>query len=220
MKKILRISASLLLMALIACASAVTCFAGAVNTLKTTEKDGKVLFNGTVDSETLAVSLMVYDQSGENLVSIASAAVDDKNEYNIEMQLPKGIYLVKAADYNGGKFLEKAVTVGDTENKDVNDTEDLKQNEPTDNKTENTDTVSDTENKDVNNTEDLKHNESADNTTGNTDKLTVDNTEKTEETPKSPLTGDNSNIAVWVSLLFASIIVLSATAVLRKKNRA
>ena len=90
MKKILRISASLLLMALIACASVLTCFAGTVNALNTTVKDGAVLFNGTVDSETLAVSLMVYDQSGDNLVSIASAAVNDKNEYSIEMNLAEG----------------------------------------------------------------------------------------------------------------------------------
>lgn len=188
MKKLLRISASLLLMGLIACASVLTCFAGTVDTLNTTVKDDTVLFYGTVDSETLAVSLMIYDQSGDNLVSIASAAVDDKNEYSIEMQLPNGTYLVKAADYNGGKFLEKTVTVSDTENKVVNNTEDLKQNEPTDNKTE------------------------------NTDKLTDNNTEKKEEMPKSPLTGDNSNIALWFCLLFAGVIGLSATAILRKNN--
>lgn len=188
MKKILRISASLLLMALIACASFLTCFAGAVNTLNTTEKDGKVLFNGTVDSETLAVSLMVYDKSGENLVNLATAAVDDKNEYNIEMQLSEGTYVVKAADYNGGKFLEKTVTVGDTENNVVNDTEDLKQNEPTDDKSE------------------------------NTDNLTDNKTENKEETPIIPQTGDNSNISLWIYLLFASVIGLSANAVLRKKN--
>lgn len=120
MKKILRISVSLLLMGLIVCASAVTCFAGTVNTLNTTVKNDTVLFYGTVDSETLAVSLMVYDQSGDNLVSIASAAVNDKNEYSIEMNLAEGTYVVKAADYNGGKFLEKTVTVSKTENKNEN----------------------------------------------------------------------------------------------------
>ena len=187
MKKILRASVSLLLMALIACASFLTCFAGAVNTLTTTEKDGKVLFNGTVDSETLAVSLMVYDQSGENLVSIASAAVDGNNEYNIEMQLPEGTYVVKAADYNGGKFLEKTVTVGGESDNTQNKGDTSK---PTDNKTE------------------------------NTDNLTDNKTEKNEETPKSPQTGDDSNIFLWTSLLFASVIGLSATAVLRKKNKA
>lgn len=116
MKKLLRISVTLLLIGLIACMSALTCFAGTVNTLNTTVKNDTVLFNGTVDSETLAVSIMVYDKSGDNLVNIASAAVDSQNEYNIEMQLPDGTYLVKVADYNGGKFLEKTVTVGNTEN--------------------------------------------------------------------------------------------------------
>ena len=190
MKKILRISASLLLMALIACASFLTCFAGAVNTLNTTEKDGKVLFNGTVDSETLAVSLMVYDQSGENLVSIASAAVDGNNEYNIEMQLPEGTYVVKAADYNGGKFLEKTVTVGGESDNTQNKGDTSKPTETTDNKTE------------------------------STDNLTENKTEKNEETPKSPQTGDNSNIFLWTSLLFASAGGLSATVMLRKKNKA
>lgn len=176
MKKILRISVSLLLMGLIVCASAVTCFAGTVNTLNTTVKNDTVLFYGTVDSETLAVSLMVYDQSGDNLVSIASAAVNDKNEYSIEMNLAEGTYVVKAADYNGGKFLEKTVTVGgeNTKTQDKDDT-----SNPTDNKTENTDGI-----------------------------------------PKSPLTGDNSNIAIWISLLFASVIGLSATVMLGKKNKA
>ena len=122
MKKLLRISVVLLLMCLIACTSVLTCFAGTVNTLNTTVKNDTVLFNGTVDGETLAVSIMVYDKSGDNLVSIASTAVDGKNEYNIEMQLSHGTYLVKVADYNGGKFLEKTVTVGNTENKDENNT--------------------------------------------------------------------------------------------------
>lgn len=177
MKKILRISASLLLMGLIACVSALTCFAGTVDTLNTTVKDGTVLFYGTVDSETVAVSLMVYDQSGDNLVSIASASVDDNSEYSIEMQLPKGTYVVKAADYNGGKFLERTVTVGDTENNAVNDTEDLKQT--TDNKTE-----------------------------------------RTDEIPKSPLTGDNSNIELWFCLLFAGVSGLTSAVILGKKNKA
>ncbi|MEE1240061.1 MAG: hypothetical protein UHO61_09095 [Acutalibacteraceae bacterium] len=184
MKKILRISASLLLMGLIACVSALTCFAGAVNTLNTTEKDDSVLFYGTVDGETLAVSLMVYDQSGDNLVSIASAAVDDKNEYSIEMQLSKGTYVVKIADYNGGSFLEKTVTiVGQSIKPEDNDKD--KEKEDTSKPTETTDN---------------------------------NKTESTEEMPKSPQTGDNSNISIWISLLFVSIIVLSATAVLRKKN--
>lgn len=122
MKKLLRISVVLLLMCLIACTSVLTCFAGTVNTLNTTVKNDTVLFNGTVDGETLAVSIMVYDKSGDNLVSIASAAVDGKNEYNIEMQLSHGTYLVKVADYNGGEFLERTVTVGNTENKDENNT--------------------------------------------------------------------------------------------------
>ena len=177
MKKILRISASLLLMALIACASVLTCFAGTVNALNTTVKDGAVLFNGTVDSETLAVSLMVYDQSGDNLVSIASAAVDGKNEYSIEMQLSNGTYVVKVADYNGGKFLEKTVTVGGESAKPEDKNDSSKPTETTDNKTEDTD-----------------------------------------EIPKSPQTGDNSNISLWICLLFVSVIGLSATAVLRKKN--
>lgn len=38
------------------------------------------------------------------------------------MQLPNGTYLVKVADYNGGKFLEKTVTVDNTENKYENNT--------------------------------------------------------------------------------------------------
>lgn len=44
--------------------------------------------------------------------------------------------------------------------------------------------------------------------------------QKTDETAKSPQTGDNSNISLWISLLFASVIGLSATVVLRKKNKA
>ncbi len=45
-------------------------------------------------------------------------------------------------------------------------------------------------------------------------------TQKTDETAKSPQTGDNSEVALWICLLLVSIISLSATAVLRKKNKA
>ena len=45
-------------------------------------------------------------------------------------------------------------------------------------------------------------------------------TQKTDETAKSPQTGDNSKVALWICLLLVSIISLSATVVLRKKNKA
>lgn len=259
MKKILRISVSLLLMGLIVCASAVTCFAGTVSTLNTTVKNDTVLFNGTVDSETLAVSLMVYDQSGKNLVSIASAAVDDKNEYSIEMQLANGTYVVKVADYNGGKFLEKTVMVSKTENKDENNTYAFTDGSNSlwnggDSKgltfrangdfskftgvkidgvlidAKNYTAVSGstiiTVNADYLKTlPDGKHSLTVVYTDGECStnfevKNELTDTQKTDETAKSPQTGDKSNISLWISILFASVIGLSAVVILRKKNKA
>ena len=49
--------------------------------------------------------------------------------------------------------------------------------------------------------------------------FTVDDKEAADNDTKSPQTGDNSNMALWIALLAASVFVLAATAVYSKRKR-
>ena len=89
------------------------------------EKSGKMIVSGKVQGNILAVAIAVYDESGENLVIMKTTAVDDENEFYDVIEIKNGSYLVKVANYEGGAFVEKKVTLSD-EDTDVKDLKDTK----------------------------------------------------------------------------------------------
>ena len=89
------------------------------------EKSGKMIVSGKVHGNILAVAIAVYDESGENLVIMKTTAVDDENEFSDVIEVSNWSYIVKVANYEGGAFVEKKVTLSDndTDVKDLKDTE-------------------------------------------------------------------------------------------------
>lgn len=81
-----------------------------VKTISASEKDGIVSVSGAAEDGTLAVAIMIYDQSGKNLLAMETAAVSDDSTYAAEIELASGTYVVKVADYDGGDYKTTTVT--------------------------------------------------------------------------------------------------------------
>lgn len=80
-----------------------------------------LLVNGEAEEGMLAVAIAVYDKSGKSLVTMQTAAVDDDNYYEGSIELEDGQYLVKVADYQGGNYLTKLITIGNPDKKPSKD---------------------------------------------------------------------------------------------------
>ena len=94
--------------------------AGTIASIDAGVKDGTVTVSGTADSGVLSVAIFVYDEAGENMLQMKSVAVASDQKYSEDFKLSDGKYLVKAADYEGGKFAETTVTVGESKEDDKN----------------------------------------------------------------------------------------------------
>ena len=94
--------------------------AGTIASIDASVKDGTVTVSGTADSGVLSVAIFVYDEAGENMLQMKSIAVASDQKYSEDFKLSDGKYLVKAADYEGGKFAETTVTVGESKEDDKN----------------------------------------------------------------------------------------------------
>ncbi|MDD6633659.1 MAG: hypothetical protein PUE83_12505 [Lachnobacterium sp.] len=94
--------------------------AGTIASIDAGVKDGTVTVSGTADSGVLSVAIFVYDEAGENMLQMKSVAVASDQKYSEDFKLSDGKYLVKAADYDGGKFAETTVTVGESKEDDKN----------------------------------------------------------------------------------------------------
>ena len=88
-----------------------------IKTINASQASGKVSVSGTAEAGTLAVAVMIYDESGKDLVAFETASVSDENLYYAEINVSDGKYLVKVADYDGGDF--KTATVAPAEKKDI-----------------------------------------------------------------------------------------------------
>ena len=88
-----------------------------IKTINASQASGKVSVSGTAEAGTLAVAVMIYDESGKDLVAFETASVSDENLYYAEISVAEGKYLVKVADYDGGDF--KTATVSPAEQKNV-----------------------------------------------------------------------------------------------------
>lgn len=126
MRKIIRNILPALALALILIMPGDKTMAGTIASIDASVKDGTVTVSGTADSGVLSVAIFVYDEAGENMLQMKSVAVASDQKYSEDFKLSDGKYLVKAADYEGGKFAETTVTVGkskeDDKNKDPDNT--------------------------------------------------------------------------------------------------
>lgn len=114
MRKIIRNILPALALALIFIMPGDKTMAGTIASIDASVKDGTVTVSGTADSGVLSVAIFVYDEAGENMLQMKSVAVASDQKYSEDFKLSDGKYLVKAADYEGGKFAETTVTVGES----------------------------------------------------------------------------------------------------------
>lgn len=127
MRKIIRNILPALALALILIMPGDKTMAGTIASIDAGVKDGTVTVSGTADSGVLSVAIFVYDEAGENMLQMKSVAVASDQKYSEDFKLSDGKYLVKAADYEGGKFAETTVTVGESKEDDKNkDTDNTK----------------------------------------------------------------------------------------------
>lgn len=87
--------------------------AGEISSVNTSYKDSVVAVNGTTQSSVVAAVVMLYDQSGENLIAMQSIQVN-QGSYActfINITLANGTYQVKVADYEGGEYVTGTFTV-------------------------------------------------------------------------------------------------------------
>ena len=120
MRKIIRNILPALALALILIMPGDKAMAGTIASIDASVKEGTVTVSGTADSGVLSVAIFVYDEAGENMLQMKSVAVASDQKYSENFKLSDGKYLVKAADYEGGKFAETTVTVGESKEDDKN----------------------------------------------------------------------------------------------------
>lgn len=189
MRKIIRNILPALALALILIMPGDKTMAGTIASIDAGVKDGTVTVSGTADSGVLSVAIFVYDEAGENMLQMKSVAVASDQKYSEDFKLSDGKYLVKAADYDGGKFAETTVTVWESKEDDKNkDNQNLGSQNP--------------DNKDPDNTKpgDTKPSETKPNDTA----ASVTNVEQTDQPADSvsaTKTGDTTNIMMPVLVL-------------------
>ena len=120
MRKIIRNILPALALALILIMPGDKTMAGTIASIDASVKDGTVTVSGPADSGVLSVAIFVCDEAGENMLQMKSVAVASDQKYSEDFKLSDGKYLVKAADYEGGKFAETTVTVGESKEDDKN----------------------------------------------------------------------------------------------------
>ena len=64
--------------------------------------DNKISVDGTVNNGVLAVAILVYEEDGTTLVTMATTSVDSNDKYSDTIDVTPGKkYIVKAANYDG-----------------------------------------------------------------------------------------------------------------------
>ena len=193
MRKIIRNILPALALALILIMPGDKTMAGTIASIDAGVKDGTVTVSGTADSGVLSVVIFVYDEAGENMLQMKSVAVASDQKYSEDFKLSDGKYLVKAADYDGGKFAETTVTVGESKEDDKNKDNQNPGSQNPDNKDQDNTKPGDTKPRDT------KLNDTA---------ASVPNVEQTAQTADSvsaAKTGDTTNIMMPVLVLLIGI---------------
>ena len=193
MRKIIRNILPALALALILIMPGDKTMAGTIASIDAGVKDDTVTVSGTADSGVLSVAIFVYDEAGENMLQMKSVAVASDQKYSEDFKLSDGKYLVKAADYEGGKFAETTVTVGESKEDDKNKDNQNPGSQNPDNKDQDNTKPGDTK------PSDTKLNDTA---------ASVPNVEQTAQTADSvsaAKTGDTTNIMMPVLVLLIGI---------------
>lgn len=80
-------------------------------------KSGVITVSGEAENGTLAAAIVVYNSEDSSFVTMQTTSVNDENKYSYDIELGKGKYIVRVADYDGGDFKESCITVyGDVKN--------------------------------------------------------------------------------------------------------
>lgn len=189
MRKIIRNILPALALALILIMPGDKTMAGTIASIDASVKDGTVTVSGTADSGVLSVAIFVYDEAGENMLQMKSVAVASDQKYSEDFKLSDGKYLVKAADYEGGKFAETTVTVGESKEDDKNKDNQNPGSQNPDNKDPDNTKPGDTK------PSDTKPNDTAASVTN------VEQTDQPADSVSATKTGDTTNIMMPVLVL-------------------
>ncbi len=189
MRKIIRNILPALALALILIMPGDKTMAGTIASIDASVKDGTVTVSGTADSGVLSVAIFVYDEAGENMLQMKSVAVASDQKYSEDFKLSDGKYLVKAADYDGGKFAETTVTVGESKEDDKNKDNQNPGSQNPDNKDQDNTKPGDTK------PSDTKLNDTAASVTN------VEQTAQPADSVSAAKTGDTTNIMMPVLVL-------------------
>ena len=189
MRKIIRNILPALALALILIMPGDKTMAGTIASIDASVKDGTVTVSGTADSGVLSVVIFVYDEAGENMLQMKSVAVASDQKYSEDFKLSDGKYLVKAADYDGGKFAETTVTVGESKEDDKNKDNQNPGSQNPDNKDQDNTKPGDTK------PSDTKLNDTAASVTN------VEQTAQPADSVSAAKTGDTTNIMMPVLVL-------------------
>lgn len=189
MRKIIRNILPALALALILIMPGDKTMAGTIASIDAGVKDGTVTVSGTADSGVLSVVIFVYDEAGENMLQMKSVAVASDQKYSEDFKLSDGKYLVKAADYDGGKFAETTVTVGESKEDDKNKDNQNPDSQNPDNKDPDNTKPGDTK------PSDTKLNDTAASVTN------VEQTAQPADSVSAAKTGDTTNIMMPVLVL-------------------
>lgn len=194
MRKIIRNILPALALALILIMPGDKTMAGTIASIDASVKDGTVTVSGTADSGVMSVAIFVYDEAGENMLQMKSVAVASDQKYSEGFKLSDGKYLVKAADYEGGKFAETTVTVGESKEDDKNKDNQNPGSQNPDNKDPDNTKPGDTKPSDTK-PSDTKLNDTAASVTN------VEQTAQLADSVSAAKTGDTTNIMMPVLVL-------------------
>lgn len=75
-------------------------------------KDGVINVSGTVENSVVAAAILVYDSTGQNLITIETTQINDDNTFSANIAVGAGTYVVKVANYEGGDYVTATVTNG------------------------------------------------------------------------------------------------------------
>lgn len=112
--------------------------AKSIPTINVTNNNNKLTVSGTTENGVLAVAIMVY--SGNDIYHMETCSSND-NKFSCELSktFATGDYTVKVADYDGGNYVTKNVSI-----KDVTDDKDKDKDENNVNNITNNNIVNDT----------------------------------------------------------------------------
>lgn len=170
-------------------------------TLDASQENGVITVTGTAEAGTLAVAIAVYNENGTELITMKTTAVNDSNNFSDTINLEAGNYLIKVADYEGGDFAQKSISLTPNVDNNVgqsNNAEESKATEPA-----KTTKVEETKKEETNNS----------NSNNNNNAQTNNNQSNVTNTKKTPKTGDN--IKILIIVLIVAVLSLGTFTIIK-----